>query len=325
MTKVLFLGGTGRTGSTLIDRVLGSCPGWLSGGELAFFWRYGILGGGLCSCGNPVQSCPLWSESLRLAEIDQPIDPLKMVELRRRFWSIHLPLMAFDSFSRSRLAETREFPEAVSRLYSAALEISGNRILIDSSKDAHYSYLMREGSDLDIYFLHLVRDPRAVGHSWRKKKSEAGFGGRADMERRGTLKTSVYYTVSDLAAEVMWKERRDRYRLLRYEDFVSDPLRACSEISDFVGEDINLSSVLNGDIFTPSPGHVTWGNPNRFDTSPVRIKPDEAWRSEQQEWRSFLLGLLNAPVARHYGYRIGKRSKIARVGRKFDESVVMCR
>lgn len=323
MTKVLFIGGTGRTGSTLVDRVLGSCPGWLSGGELAFFWRYGMRDGGLCSCGEPLVSCPVWAEAVRIASTDAPIDPLRMIDLRRRFWSAHLPLMLVPPLARRRLDALEDFPQAVSRLYSAALEVTGDRVLVDSSKDTHYSYVLRERSDLDIYFLHLVRDPRAIGYSWQRRRPETGFRGQEDMERRGVLKTTVYFTVSDVAAEAIWKRHTDRYRLLRYEDFVADPVGTCEQIADFVGEELDLAGVLTGHRFEPKAGHTTWGNPNRFEHSTVVIRPDDAWRAEQARWRSTLLGVLNAPIARRYGYPLRLGSRLRPVGRAFDPAVVM--
>ena len=40
---VLYIGGMGRSGSTLVDRVLGQAPGVCSVGELVFLWERGVL------------------------------------------------------------------------------------------------------------------------------------------------------------------------------------------------------------------------------------------------------------------------------------------
>lgn len=320
---MLFIGGTGRTGSTLIDRILGSCPGWLSGGELAFFWRCGLRDGGLCSCGEPIAACPLWSKALAQARSDGPIDPLRMIELRHRFWSMHLPLLLVPGLGRRRLQLLEEYPDNVERLYRAALAMTGSRVLVDSSKDTHYSWILRERTDLDVYYLHLVRDPRAIGHSWRRRRRQHGFNGRDDMERRGVAKTTLYFTVSDVAAEALWRRRPDRYRLLRYEDFVADPAGVLAQIAEFVGEPLDLRNVLTDRTFEPRAGHTTWGNPNRFDQRTTVIRPDDAWRAEQPRWRSTVLALLNAPVARRYGYRIRSTSPLAPVSRSFRPSNVV--
>jgi hypothetical protein len=155
--KVLFVGGTGRTGSTVLTRLMGSAPGWFSGGELAFIWRYGLTRGGLCSCGVPLGTCPVWS--LVLARTGSGLDAHRMMELRGRFWSVHLPLTWSRTLTRRRLDALEEYPVVVERLYRAIGDVTGARILVDSSKDAHYSMILRERTALDLYFLHLVRDP----------------------------------------------------------------------------------------------------------------------------------------------------------------------
>ena len=301
--KVLFIGGTGRTGSTLIDRLLGSAPGWFSGGELAFLWRYGLARGGLCSCGVPLVQCPVWSVALDLAGQGKEVDAQRMIELRRRFWSLHLPLLVSSRVAQHRLDRLEEFPAVVERVYRSVLDVTGDNVLIDSSKDVHYSWILRERTDLDVYFLHLVRDPRAIGHSWTKRRLELGFDGTEHMARRNLAEASIYFNVSNSAAELLWGGSPSRYRLLRYEDLVEHPRETCQRIAEFVGEDVNLSEVLDGRTFRPAARHTTWGNPNRFDDEVTVIESDEQWRSKQPGWRSELLRAVNAPLAHRYGYR----------------------
>jgi hypothetical protein len=301
--KVLFVGGTGRTGSTLVDRLLGSAPGWFSGGELAFLWRYGLARGGLCSCGAPLVECPVWSIVLETAGQGQELDAERMIELRRRFWSLHLPLLVSSRVAQRRLDRLEEFPSVVERVYRSVLDVTGDKVLIDSSKDVHYSWILRERTDLDVYFLHLVRDPRAIGHSWTKRRLELGFDGTEHMARRNVSRASVYFNVSNSAAELLWSGSPTHYRLLRYEDLVEQPRETCARIAEFVGEDVDLSGVLDGRTFRPAARHTTWGNPNRFVDEATTIESDEQWRVKQPRWRSEVLRVLNAPLAHRYGYR----------------------
>ena len=308
--KVLFVGGTGRTGSTVLDRLMGSAPGWFSGGELAFIWRYGLARGGLCSCGVPLESCPVWSVVLERA--GGGLDARRMMELRRRFWSIHLPLTWSRALTRRRLDALEEYPAVVERVYRAIGDVTGARVLVDSSKDAHYSMILRERTALDVYFLHLVRDPRATGYSWTKRRAEAGFAGSEDMERRGLLEASIYYGVSNVASERLWRDVPDRYRLLRYEDFVAAPGPVADEIAAFVGEPLDLGGVLAGRTLAPGVQHTSWGNPNRFERRTIALAPDDAWRRGQPRWRSRALAAINAPVARRFGYRLGADAALGR-------------
>jgi hypothetical protein len=320
--KVLYIGGTGRTGSTVLDSLLGSFPGVFSGGELSFFWRYGIRDGGRCSCGETVQTCAVWSQVLEAAFGNDEIDADRMIELRSRFWSVHLPLMVVPAARRRGLARLEEFPRVVERFYSAISDVTDARLIVDSSKEPHYSYILREETDLDVYFLHLVRDPRAVGMSWLRPRPELGFdedseiaraaagtSGYHHASRRGPFKASAYYNVSNVAGEMLWKSS-DRYAFLRYEDFVARPHEALDAISSFVGVELDVSTVLDANNSFQRPElHSAWGNPNRFQHDRTRLKPDDAWRSSLGHVSQATLTALTAVLMRRYGYPIRRRPR----------------
>ena len=64
MTKVLYIAGWGRSGSTILDNVLGQVDGFFSAGELMFLWRRGLIEGRLCGCGRPLRDCDVWMHIL---------------------------------------------------------------------------------------------------------------------------------------------------------------------------------------------------------------------------------------------------------------------
>jgi len=301
--KVLYIGGTGRTGSTVLLRLLGELPGWIPGGELAFLWRYGIGEGGRCSCGERVLSCPLWAAVLdRVQAGGHLIDPHRMVELRRRCRSVHLPLMlAHSSLAERRMDRLEEFPATVAATYRALAEASGSTVVIDSSKEPHYSWILRDRTDLDVYFLQLVRDPRAVAHSWSRRRSERGFGGDREMGRRGVLRSAAYYDVSNAAAEMIWGRDPARYRFLRYEDLIDRPVETVEAVGSFIGEPIQATP-LQGRAFDATPQHIAWGNPNRFDAGRIELRADDAWRRAFATTAAALAWTVTAPLASRYGY-----------------------
>lgn len=303
--KVLYIGGTGRTGSTLLTQFLGQVPGWFPGGELAFLWRYGLAAEGRCSCGRPLPTCPVWAEVIASLEATAgPVDPARMIALRRRCWSVHLPLMALPGVASRLMDRLEEFPAVVEAMYRSIAAVTGCRVIVDSSKEPHYSWILRDRTDLDISFLHLVRDPRAVAHSWRRRRAETGLSGAAQMENRGPARAAVYYDVSNIAAEAIWSRDEawsDRYRVMRYEDFVADPAASLTRIAEFIGEEV-ASIPLEGSSFDIAERHMAWGNPNRFTTGTVTIRPDDAWRAGLARWAGLTMTAGSAPVARRYGY-----------------------
>ncbi|MGH2812195.1 MAG: hypothetical protein ACRDI1_05730, partial [Actinomycetota bacterium] len=59
--RVLYIGGAGRSGSTLLDLMLGQLPGFFAAGELKYVWDRGLLRNELCGCGSSFRECPFWT------------------------------------------------------------------------------------------------------------------------------------------------------------------------------------------------------------------------------------------------------------------------
>jgi hypothetical protein len=301
--KVLYIGGTGRTGSTLLERLLGQVDGVFAAGELTFLWL-ALDGGGTCSCRRRLRDCPVWAAALREAfGATAAVDPAEMLALRRRYQSIHLPLMLVPGFHQLGLRRLGPYPERVEALYRALSRTTGSRLIVDASKEPHYSAILRSRPGLDVYFLHLVRDPRAVAHSWRRTRVHGGFGPEHLLPRRNVATSALYYWVSDLAAEALWRSRPTRYLRLRYEDLIDDPQAAFARIGGFVDEPLDPAPFLSGRTARIGPLHTAWGNPNRYDQGVVELRPDDEWRQAMGAGARTASTVLNWPWLRRYGYR----------------------
>ena len=58
---VLLIGGAGRSGSTLLERMLDQVPGVVAVGELTDLWDSALVRGERCGCGVPFAKCEFWS------------------------------------------------------------------------------------------------------------------------------------------------------------------------------------------------------------------------------------------------------------------------
>jgi hypothetical protein len=58
--KVAFIGGWGRSGSTLLASMLGEVPRMTPVGELRYIWERGLHDDELCGCGERFGECPFW-------------------------------------------------------------------------------------------------------------------------------------------------------------------------------------------------------------------------------------------------------------------------
>ncbi len=58
--KVLYIVGVGRSGSTLLERMLGAVPGSVNAGELNAIFSRVATQDQRCGCGEPFSACPFW-------------------------------------------------------------------------------------------------------------------------------------------------------------------------------------------------------------------------------------------------------------------------
>src|SRR4051794_6483600 len=170
--RVLYIAGFPRSGSTLLERILGSEADFFSCGEVRRIWERGFLANELCSCGEPFLSCPFWTEVIDRAfggpaevDVQGMAAAIDGAQNRSARWA----LVARRSLRR---AGTRRglFDQVLPTLYRAIADVSGRATLVDSSKDSTYGLILATTPAIDVEVIHLVRDSRAVAYSWQRRR-----------------------------------------------------------------------------------------------------------------------------------------------------------
>lgn len=306
--RVVYIGGQGRSGSTLLERALGELPGVISVGETVHLWDRGLRDNELCGCGQPFSACPFWT---RVGEVAfggwDRLDAERAVDLR---FSVdrnrYLPLLVKPTLSPRYGRRHAQYLERLGRLYQAIAEVSGASTIVDSSKHASYALLLSRMPDLDLRLLHVVRDSRAVAHAWTKTVARPEAGG-VPMPVYGPAKAAVLWDVQNAVIERL--RHRHRYLRVRYEDFVKAPKDALLDAARLAGieDETAVLTMLNDDTLHLGPSHTVAGNPMRFVSGDVTIRSDESWQRDMPQARRRLVTALTLPLQRHYGYRPGAR------------------
>jgi hypothetical protein len=302
--RVIYIGGWGRSGSTLLDRLLGQVPGTCSVGEMRDLWLRGVLEDRRCGCGEAFHACPFWKEvGSRAFGGWSRVHAEEMHRLRMRFdrpWTT--PLLA----SRVRWPRSLDrYVETTAALYRSIASVSGARTIIDSTKIPSYAFLIHRIPDIDLRFVHLVRDSRGVIHSWQKAVDRHDSTAAPDrMLRYGTIAASGRYLLYNATADLV-RLSRIPYQLVRYEDLSSNPGSVLTRIASFGDLPIEGIDFLDGDAATLPASHTVDGNPMRFATGRVEIRTDEAWRRQMTERDRRLVTLVTAPLLHRYGYPSG--------------------
>ena len=279
--KILYIAGSGRSGSTILDNILGQIDGFVSVGEVRFVWERGVVEDRTCACGQPFSECPFWTGVLSDAGVDHPTDAQHMLGLLAHGTRARqIPRMMGPRSVRRRFADQlHELSGRLSGLYRAIAERSEARVIVDSSKLPTYGWWLQQMAGVDLRVVHLVRDPRATAYSWRRKKAlpdkrEGGF-----MQQQGPLKASGLWTLWNATAQIFWR-RSGRYLRVRYEDFVRDPRATVERICAFVDEPAATLPFVSDHEVALEPSHSVAGNPSRFTTGTVALRPDDEWRTK---------------------------------------------
>lgn len=302
--KVLYVAGLGRSGSTILANSLGQIEGFFSAGELNFIWRHNVLENRLCGCGRPFHECRVWTRVMDEAfggmdgGLAREMMRLQASGTRTR----HVPMMLSGKGERGLRDRLSKFLGAHGRLYEAIASVTGSRVIVDSSKEPAHGYAMGRIPGVDFYVLHLIRDPRAAAYSWLKKKYQPDTDTKEFMVRYSPAKSAALWDSWNAATEALWRRAPERYLRLRYEDFVADPRRSFTDILKLIGETDAALPLASEREVKLGVSHTVSGNPNRFDTGAVELRPDHEWKNEMKPRDKNLVTGLTLPLLKRYGY-----------------------
>ena len=293
-----FIGATGRSGSTLLARVLGGAATTCSVGELCWIWNYGLLANRDCGCGEPFLSCPFW---------------LAVGERAFGGWD-HLDATALNQTRRD-LVSTRKVPslwrrgadadprlpgylQTWSALYRGIADVSGAQVVIDNSKQVPAALVAALAPGVDLRLVHLVRSVHGVAYSWTKHVPRADMGGK-EMRRRSPGRTALRWSADNIMFERLGARGLPRLAV-RYDDFVADARASTIRILDFLGVPDPDPAFVGPDWADLGVEHSVWGNPMRGRDGRESIRRDEGWRAGMATRDRVLVSGLAAPAIRRY-------------------------
>lgn len=317
--KVAYILGSGHSGSTLLDLAVGQLDGFFSAGELHADWDSVLGSDQLCGCRQTIQECPIWKEIFGIAlgpsfTTRRSRDSLltwQEAGLRARDTP---KLLAARMTPRMRISDAvRSYARLSGALYSAISRVTGARVIVDSSKESSIAALLALIPSVDPYYIHLVRDSRAVDYAYLKRIQGRIRGAPPDRRARsrnprshGPARTSLTWLVGNLLADAVVKTApRGQALRIRYEDLASVPDRALRQIAALVGEPTFVPASLADRVLEVETSHTLGGNDRtRFRTGRVEFRLDEEWLRNLPILERRICTLLTAPLLLHYGYPV---------------------
>lgn len=303
---MVFVAGTGRSGTTMISNVIGQLPGCLSVGEARYAWGRGMAQDQLCGCGQPFHSCPLWTSVLDAVRQDHPgfdsqLDPARIAErIDARLRVRLVPTMAIRRLTRRPTVTPHPDDELIVALYRALAHRPGVTHVVDSSKLPPYAILLAAQPGIDVQVVHVVRDPRATAFSWKRKKATRDANDRSTMPQLESWRSSAIWLLWNAMVQLWWP--RERRVLVRYEDFAADPARELSRVAAQVGLSVP-DGLIEGNHVRMGPTHSVAGNPDRLDAGAITLRNDDEWVRAMPRPQRLFVTVLTLPGLRWFGYR----------------------
>lgn len=298
---ILYIVGEGRSGSTLLDMLLGQVDSFESVGELHFIWLRGLRENQRCGCGVAFNACNYWNniiEKFNKENNTLTIDELAdytSIDSMKKFPGNYL----YDKLSS--FSHIKKVFKSYDLLYRSIASETGSNIIIDSSKSVPFAFFLAKYSKLDIKFIHMIRDSRAVTFSRQKKKIRSEITDTVEyMPTVSSWKSSLKWLSNNMVASFVIKEKP--FIRVTYEGFINDPKAIFDEISEFLKiPKADFDGLVSSDKTSKmSVHHTVSGNPSRFNSGDIKIELDDRWKTEMLPFRKWMVTVLTWPLLKIY-------------------------
>jgi len=288
--KLIYIVGSGHSGSTLIERILGSSKNAISVGELKALRFYIVKKDFkknvnkdefLCTCGEELVGCKFWSK------IISSVDPKNLIPYRSGKFE-KLGESYFPKEKREAFDDIKVYENIISQ---ARKQKKDATTIIESSKDLGRLIHLRSLEGLDLYAIHLVRDGRAVINSHRRRKV---FWLRAYLD---------WVLENHLISKFLKRLDESKRMRVSYDLFAQNPEKYLEEIKKKFELDINIDSYI-GDV-NDEEIHTFSGNRMRFKKL-EKIEYDQKWKGKLPKFEQFLLKFLTYFPNRSWVYNKDK-------------------
>jgi len=220
--KVIYIMGAGRSGTTLLDIILGNSVEAFSTGEII---KFPLLKAEPHGFTKESENYRFWKkvEKSFFKKISYNYDFL--IKVSRYIESHHRFILNYFNILSKEII--KKYTEYINSLFEAIFEnISLSKTtIIDSSKYPGRALALRRFLDYPVYIIYLVRDPRGVITSFSKK--------RIEQPPKNFLSANLYYFVINTFCNlVRIKLPGNCIIKMRYEELISSPVDTLLRIQE---------------------------------------------------------------------------------------------
>jgi len=295
LKSIVYIASDDRSGSTLLDLLLGNHDEVISVGEIRRLFQCVNETKEVCMCGAPIRACPFWKRVE--ADYGAPLGPIRtsvydiagasgklvklilMLPLNR----IYL-LMLLNCFGKT--GSCIQIAKNIIELYEVISKIAGAQVIVDSSKEPFQlkSIYLLEPDRLKVVVLY--RDGRGVTFSRMKR------GIPVEVAVRRWVKANRRIHCMSLGIP------RSKILQIHYETLCGEPEKTMEDLCHFIGIDFRQSQTA----LSKWSRHNIGGSPMKFDKRATEISLDERWRNQMDSRSLKVFDEIAGKMNRTLGY-----------------------
>lgn len=256
-SRIIYIIGSGRSGTTLLDIILGNATDIFSAGELNRFAKRN----GIPHDARDENVAQFWKQVKQDLTAEKITDFDLYNKISKKF-EYHTSLLNVDSLKKSKQA-FNAYADYQKKLFGniakLALQKFNKTVISDSSKYPARGLLLSKIFGSSISFIYIKRNPYAVVESFQKKDVE--------QPPKNRLKANIYLLAVNMIANKVLNivRKKNKVSVIMYDDLIKDPLLTLSTIENDL--DINLQAAKEL-IKTNQPLKVGF----LFDGNRLRLK-----------------------------------------------------
>tara|TARA_B100000123_G_C25733776_1_gene430518 strand:+ start:419 stop:1294 length:876 start_codon:yes stop_codon:yes gene_type:complete len=288
--KIIFIASYPRSGSTILDVIIRKTKNsnFISIGEFFYIFEKGFNNNEKCADGVKFLEHPFWQKIFHGLNHNKASRELRF--LKNPFFFPFFLIMGY--LNKNILFKI--FPNFFNVFYEILLRVcreSGNKIIIDASKDPRQLFILSLFSQINIEIIHLVRDVRATSFSWKRKKV---YKENTYFKRKSVLRSSLRWLNDHLWTLFISKiNYKTSYNRFFYEQFES------LETLKFFGKTYLVDLNHKKTSFNVEIG----GNVNKF-VNFKSITIDNDWKKNMKFIDYILVTSLMWPMLIFFKYKI---------------------
>lgn len=297
---VVYILSTGRSGSTLLDLLLGSSEKtWTLGEAQILPWEL-RENRQPCGCGVKVEKCDFWRSvlpNIPIGEGTYPIEHFRETHTSAKAFRWHiLSSLLFNHRDENLRKAAQEYGDLNAKYFSevrAEVESRTNREirwLVDASKDPYRLLWLDASNRFDLRVVFLTKCPQAYAYSRIKSSNTA----RLKMISHATVSWTL---INALMYFVCRQRFQSRFIHLHYRDLAANPDAHRSWFQKWLDTPF---PTWHPTVIREYGNHGIAGNQMRWRNDPIRL--DEAWKHQLSLLEKMLARGLALPVAKILGY-----------------------